>query len=107
MPRVLQLSGLDKVEHVLAYAAITSLFLVSVKATIGPALILLLLVSTIGVADEVTQPLVSRTADIKDWLADLGGAVGVLLVSMCLRNPKRKTAANSCPPARPPELEGR
>jgi hypothetical protein len=102
IPPVLQMKGLDKVQHTLAYAFITLLFLLSVKAAVSPAqiLFLLLFVSAIGIVDEVTQPLVNRTASFGDWLADVGGTVTVLVSSIYLKNSKRKTPTNknACQP---------
>lgn len=78
MPRFLQETLLDKVEHVLAYGVISSLFLLSLPNRVSltiPAVGLLTLAG-IGVLDEVTQPLVNRCASVGDFAADL---IGILI----------------------------
>ena len=61
MPSALQKDGVDKLQHVLAYGVITSLFLFSLRTspTMLSALLLFLVVSAIGAFDELTQPFVN------------------------------------------------
>jgi VanZ family protein len=75
VPRILQVHALDKVEHVVAYASIAGLFLLSLKRPARPALLLIGLgaLAVIGALDETTQPLVNRTADLWDYASDLTG----------------------------------
>ena len=75
MPSRLQISGLDKLAHALAYGAITLLFILSLKTspTTFSALLLFLAILAVGAIDELTQPLVHRTASLTDWLADVTG----------------------------------
>ena len=95
MPSKLQESGLDKLYHVVAYGAITFLFILSLKSS--PSMLSSLLVFfallVIGMADEVTQPLVNRQASLADLAADVIGIVTVLLFSVVgqRRSQKAKT----------------
>lgn len=75
MPRALQQSMLDKVEHVAAYGLVTGLFLLSLRWPVRPAVLLsgLAALAAIGVLDEVTQPWVHRQASIWDYAGDLAG----------------------------------
>lgn len=74
----------DKVAHVLAYAAVGALVALSFPALSLPAV--LFVVAAVGAADEVHQLfLPGRQAGIDDWLADLLGGAGVLLVIPRLR----------------------
>jgi VanZ family protein len=75
MPSGLQVSGLDKFAHALAYGAITILFVVSLRArpSLLSAAVLFFAISVVGALDELTQPFVHRTASLTDWLADVTG----------------------------------
>jgi len=86
LPRMLQLGGSDKIVHSLAYALITASFLLAVKCRTDCRLwaIIILGIAAVGVADEVTQPLVNRDCSGWDWVADLIGIAagcGVALLS--------------------------
>ncbi len=74
-PSVLQIRGLDKLAHALAYGGITYLFILSLRTspTMLSALLLFFIILAIGTIDELTQPLVNRTASLADWLADVTG----------------------------------
>ncbi len=87
MPSSLQKDGVDKLQHVLAYGVITFLFLISLRTspTVLSALLLFLVVSVVGAFDELTQPLVSRTASIVDLVADIVGILFVLFFSTMRR----------------------
>ena len=93
MPSQLQKSGLDKFQHVVASGVITFLFIFSLK--ISPYMLLSLLVFfallVIGMADEVTQPLVNRQASYADLAADVFGIVTVLLLSVVRKRRFQKT----------------
>lgn len=84
MPSQLQENSHDKLYHVVAYGAITFLFIFSLKSS--PSMLSSLLVFfallAIGMADEVTQPLVNRQASYADLAADVIGIVTVLLFSV-------------------------
>jgi VanZ family protein len=75
IPPMLQDVAPDKIEHVVAYGLIAGSFLLSLRRPVRPALLLLGLaaVAVLGALDEVTQPLVHRTADIRDYFSDLLG----------------------------------
>ena len=80
MPSPLRKDSVDKLGHVLVYGVITFLFLISLRTspTMLSALLLFLVVSAIGAFDELTQPLVSRTASIADLVADIVGILSAL-----------------------------
>lgn len=79
----------DKLMHFVAYAVLGAL-LISVRATRGiyPWSSLWkrwAILAAYGAFDEVTQLLVNRTADVRDWLADItGAALGLGLVTLVL-----------------------
>lgn len=95
IPPVLQDIALDKVEHIVAYGLIAGSFLLSLRRPVRPAVLLLGLaaLALLGALDEVTQPLVNRTADIGDYLSDLIGlAVScVVFLVAALSSRKDKT----------------
>ena len=74
----------DKFIHFVAYCGLGTL-LMGLVATRGPikwpgVIICWLILATYGVFDELTQLLVSRNADVRDWLYDISGAATGLLV---------------------------
>lgn len=75
MPERLQVRGLDKIEHIVAYGVITFLFILSLRAspTMLSAAVLFFAILALGAIDELTQPFVNRTASLTDWLADVTG----------------------------------
>ena len=84
MPSQLQENSHDKLHHVVAYGAITFLFILSLKSS--PSMLSTLLVFfallAIGIVDEITQPLVNREASLTDLAANVIGIVTVLLCSV-------------------------
>jgi len=82
MPSQIQQSGLDKILHALAYGTITFCVILSIKSppSIYIALIVLCSLLTIGIFDEITQPIVHRQASLSDLLADVIGVISVLFV---------------------------
>lgn len=101
-PQLLE-SGLDKLYHVVAYGAITYLFILSLKSS--PSLLSSLLVFfallAVGIVDEVTQPLVNRQASYADLAANAVSIVTVLLFSaVCkcgFRNTKKQITKQDKP----------
>lgn len=93
MPPRLQENSYDKLHHVVAYGAITFLFILSLKASSTPFLLSLLFfaILAIGIVDEVTQPLVNRTASLADVVANFIGIATVLLLSRVGKRRFRKT----------------
>ena len=67
MPTRLNISGIDKIGHIVAYGIITLLFIVSLKRSLSlfSAIIILFAIACFGIVDELTQPLVNRTASLK------------------------------------------
>jgi len=81
MPSQLQVIGLDKLAHALAYGGITLLFILSLRTSphLLSASLLFFGILALGALDELTQPFVNRTASLADWLANIIGVSGVLL----------------------------
>ena len=97
MPERLQVRGLDKIEHIAAYGAITFLFVHSLRDRLSFlwAVILFFCISAVGAADEITQPFVNRVASPVDWLADIVGISLVLLAFICFNHSKRQAMTNT------------
>lgn len=99
IPPMLQHITSDKVEHIVAYGLIAGSFLLSLKRPVRPAVLLLGLtaLAALGALDEVTQPLVHRTADIRDYFSDLTGvaAAGAVFLAATLSPRKDKTVTRS------------
>lgn len=93
MPSKLQESGLDKLQHVMAYGAITFLFILSLKnsPSMLSALLVFFTLLAIGIVDEVTQPFVNREASLTDLTANVIGIVTVLLFSVVSKRRFRNT----------------
>ena len=93
MPTRLQTSGLDKLEHVMAYGLITFLFILSPRNSYSmlSASLLFFAVLVVGAIDELTQPFVNRIASFTDWLANVIGIVTVLLLSIVGKRQFQKT----------------
>jgi VanZ family protein len=76
---------LDKLAHFAAYALLAWLLAMAWESSTGRLNLrhlkfLWLVVVAYGIIDELTQPLMGRTASIADWLADAAGAaVGLIL----------------------------
>ena len=89
MPELLQVSGLDKIEHIVAYGVITFLFILSFRARLSllSASLLFFAILALGALDELTQPFVNRTASLTDWLANIIGVSGVLLFFLRFKRP--------------------
>ncbi len=89
MPSRLQVIGLDKLAHVLAYGVITFLFILSLRTcpTMLSASLLFFAILAVGAVDELTQPFFNRTASLADWLANIIGVSGVLLFFLRFKRP--------------------
>jgi len=96
LPNRLQVSGLDKLQHFLAYGVITLLFILSLKSSpsLLSATILFFIISAFATLDELTQPFVNRVASPIDWLADIVGIVTVLFSSLCFTSVKNQASPN-------------
>jgi VanZ family protein len=99
MTRMPQGSYIDKIEHMLAYGAVTLLFLLSLRWPARPQLVILLLLglAVVGGLDEVTQPWVNRIASTADFVADLIGVVVVAAVFLLVMRCRKKAGGQSCP----------
>jgi len=93
MPSQLQEGGLDKILHVVAYAVITFVLILSVKSPLSlhSAFLVLFALSAIGAVDEITQSLTNRQASVIDLVADVIGIVAVLSLSIVGKNQLQKT----------------
>jgi len=93
----LQVSGLDKLQHFLAYGAMTLLFILSFKTsfTMLSALVLFFAISSVATLDELTQPFVNRVASPIDWLADIVGIIIALLAFVYFNRSKRQAVTNT------------
>jgi len=96
MPDRLEVSGLDKLEHIVAYGVITLLFILSLKNSFSlfSVVILFFAISAVGAVDELTQPLVNRVASPIDWLADIIGIVILLLTCLLYASSKSRASPN-------------
>jgi VanZ family protein len=69
----------DKSAHLIGYAVLAAVFLLTLRAHDVPparrAILALLILAAYGVFDELTQPIIGRTAEFFDWLGDVGGTV--------------------------------
>ncbi len=83
MPMAVKIvSGLDKLCHFFAYAGLALLASIAWSQwrpagrplRWGNLAIVLLGLTAYGSFDEITQPLVHRTCELADWLADVAGA---------------------------------
>lgn len=94
MPSQLQVTGLDKLAHALAYGAITYLFILSFRTsiTVLAASLLFVAVLAVGTLDELTQLFFNRTASLTDLLANIVGIVTVLLSFLCFTSSKRQAS---------------
>ncbi len=87
-PRIVTTSGLDKVCHFLAFAALAFLFCWAVsrrrQLTGAVYAAVVSLIALYAALDELLQaPLPHRSADPVDWLADIvGAACGALVFSL-------------------------
>jgi VanZ family protein len=87
MPKGALPGNSDKFIHFIAYAGL-GLLLMTLQVTYGTSslsrlITCWLIVAGFGIFDEVTQLLVSRNADIHDWLYDItGAATGLVLVKL-------------------------
>ena len=80
IPSVLRQSGLDKLEHVLAYGIIMSLLLIALRTppTVLSVVRLFLVVAVIAAVDELTQSFVNRIPSIADFAANILGMLVVV-----------------------------
>lgn len=79
----------DKFLHFTAYFFLAGMIYLSTWLTnparrwAGATVLAVLVVY--GAIDELLQPLVNRHADVRDWLADVGGAASALVLLMMVR----------------------
>jgi VanZ family protein len=96
-PRAPGGTGWDKLDHLLAFAALGVVGVLALRATLRGALLVLTLLVVLGAAIEGLQSLVpSRQADPADFIADLLGALGGTMLAWLLA---RKAEPRDSPPA--------
>ena len=95
LPNQPQVSGLDKLQHVVAYGVITFLFIISLRnsCSLLSASLLFIAVLILGAIDELTQPLFNRTASFTDLLADITGFITVIFFFICFKNTKGQSVS--------------
>ena len=96
-PSVLQIGGLDKLVHALAYGAIAFLFILSLRTSprLLSASLLFFAILAVGTVDELTQPFFNRTASLMDLLANIIGIITVLISHVYFKNSKRQASMNA------------
>lgn len=84
MPESLDLFGIDKILHIVAYAILTVFFMCAMGTGRPLLYYIVTVVVILGIAgiDEYTQRYASRTCSVYDWLADV---VGISLALFCLK----------------------
>ena len=96
MPEDIHVS--DKTLHAVGYFVLAAMLLLTCASRGRPrwtrVLLTLALLAAYGAVDEITQPLVNRTAAFADWLADIGGtAAATLLIELALTLAARRRPA--------------
>ena len=59
------------------------------------ASLLFFAILAVGAVDELTQPFVSRTASLADWLADIVGIIIALLTLVWFNRSQRRAVTNA------------
>lgn len=92
----------DKAQHFLSYAVLAALLYAAVwmsrPGRRWPAIRVLAVVFAYGAVDEWTQPLVGRSCELRDWLADATGAavaVGAMIIVRWLVQSAGRVASRS------------
>lgn len=89
----------DKLEHLISYIALGACMMLAVnRRGVLPCLIVIALCSAYGGAIEIVQPLVGRTRDIWDFMADLSGAAFGAIIIVLLRAGQRRRGEGGSPP---------
>jgi len=74
----------DTTLHFVGYFVIALLFLLTLSARGVPrlrrAVLVFCTMAAYGAIDEITQPLVRRSTDIRDWIADVAGTAVAIMV---------------------------
>lgn len=87
IPEVKPLEGvplIDKWTHMIMYAGLTGAMMLDcmrnkIKASVKMMLIFLMIAIVVGGALELLQPLVCRSCEMLDWIADsIGGVLGIV-----------------------------
>ena len=82
MPEDIHVS--DKTLHAIGYFVLGAMLLLVCASRGRPrwtrVLVTLALLAAYGAVDEITRPVVNRTAAFGDWLADIGGAAAATLI---------------------------
>jgi VanZ family protein len=77
-------SDADKAYHFTGYFVLCGVFILTLAYCGIPLVRRSILAVTImglyGILDEITQPLVSRSAELMDWVADLAGASASVMI---------------------------
>ena len=90
----LNIFSYDKLIHVVVYGVITALALsaLACRHLLLEVIAVVIILSLICVADEVTQPMFNRSCSLADWLADLAGILIVSIVYYAYKLKRRRAA---------------
>jgi VanZ family protein len=80
----------DKTEHFIAYGILSFIMMFWIKLTRprmrGVAIVVLAVCTLYAAVDELTQPIVNRHCDVRDFLADsVGAGIGILISMLLLK----------------------
>jgi VanZ family protein len=97
----LQDGATDKFAHLSAFGMLAMVFAITWQVSAGRLMARHLIwawiaIAIYGAVEEMTQPIVGRTASIGDWLADASGAAMGLVVFACVRHLRERAAGASC-----------
>jgi VanZ family protein len=90
-PPEIQIYGNDKTLHFSAYFLLAMVFWFARYGSVRPSVkgrgfyLTIIIMAIYGAVDEITQPLVHRTTDLKDWIGDMGGVLTALGAIYLLR----------------------
>lgn len=76
----------DKIEHFVGFAILAIVLSLAMSRASTPRTLAIILAICLiyGAIDEWTQPLIGRTCELNDWLADAGGAIVGSLIGLTI-----------------------
>ena len=89
----------DKTLHVVAYFLLAGFFLLTLIARGKPRprriILVVAVMAVYGAFDELTQPIVNRTAAWGDWFADVAGTIlAIVIIEIVLLLKRRSSSAH-------------
>lgn len=94
LPSLSPFAGADKVVHASMYAVLGALIARAIAQEGGRVFVLpLVVIALLGAGDEWHQMFIpGRSADVRDWLADVAGAIaGLTITYVALSRRERRT----------------